>query len=391
MAGGRGFRGWMIGMAALGAAMAGGTAAAQPAPPFAEGDPAAVPVFLPLTDALTAPTRRAASRDGALAIAYSIERGTADPQRLSDLAASEAREAGRLRSARVVARIAPGASFGFAFSEGLDRLVAELRDGARPRFLVAGDPLEDIGFRRREQTALALRRDFGFWGLTASAEQGQPAGDAGAAFGGRIDRRRTAASAARYGLTADGGFGNLTAALGASWLRERQTILGARVRDGFNAGRADSLFLDGALAWHPHPGWRLGAAWRHGVTRAAAIGGGASGVLLTSDAWAVDMTRLGVFGAADSLSLRVSQPLRVGNGAGFGLPVEYSYETRGDARVATSVTLAPTGREIAAELNWQGPLLRGQATAGLFYRKDPGHLAALPNDHGAAVSWAARF
>jgi hypothetical protein len=29
--------------------------------------------------------------------------------------------------------------------------------------------------------------------------------------------------------------------------------------------------------------------------------------------------------------------------------------------------------------------------ASLFYRKDPGHYAALPDDKGLAVSWTGQF
>ncbi len=383
---------WLLAWAALAAASAPGAVraadAAMPAPVAysdAAFDGAAMPPLV-LTDAMAHPVRRAGRADGAWSISYSIERHAP----LAQVVAHEAGER-RLRSARVVARISSSASLGVAFSDGLDRLVADLRDGSRPRFLVAGDPLDDIGFHRRGQTAFALRQDFAGWGVTVSAEEARPAGDAGGEFAGRVDRRRTAASASRYGLAFDSGFGNLTVAAGASRLTERQTILGARMRDGFGAAHARSLFLDGAIAWQVRPDWRLGAAWRHGVTRSGAIGGTGRDLVLTSNAWAVDVTRSGVFGEAGLLSLRLSQPLRVANDRGVGLPVEYSYETRGDARGATSMTLAPTGREIAAELNWQGPLLSGWATTGVFWRKDPGHLATLRSDHGAAFSWLTRF
>jgi hypothetical protein len=295
---------------------------------------------------------------------------------------------------RLVARLSPAASLGFAFEDGLDRLVADLRDKRRrPTFLVAGDPLVDIGFQRREQTALALRGDLAGWGVTASAEGGEVAA---AAFGGEavaLGRRRPArpASATRYGLAVDREFGTVLAAFGGSWLTENQTILGARVREGYNTAGADSLFLDAELSWRPAFDWRVGAAWRHGSTEVASISGVTGGLRLTASAWAVDVSRFGVFGPDGALSLRVSQPLRVANGAGKDLPVEYGYDFRGSGMVATGTTLAPSGREIAAELNWQGPVLRGWATAGLYYRRDPGHLAALPDDHGAALSWSARF
>lgn len=396
MSGARNLRYWMIGLAAAG--LANGESAASAAPAGEAATPITAPdgpgpargtsLPLVLTDALSIPAQHAAH--GTLSISYSIDRRIPDAVTVKLLQNGRPRDdpdSRQVRSARVVARISSSASLGFAFSEGLDRLVADLRQAAPPTFLVAGDPLDDIGFRSRGQTALALRQDFGNWGLTASAEEARPTASAG----GRIDRMDTAASASRYGVTIDSGLGNLAAVAGASWLTEHQTILGARLRDGFNAPNTESLFLDGALAWRPAADWRLGASWRHGITRSPAIGGSVQGVLLTTNAWAVDATRSGVLGQSDSVSLRISQPLRVANGNGFGLPVEYSYETRGDARVATSVTLAPTGRELAAELNWRGPLFKGWTTAGLFYRKDPGHFATLPSDLGAAFSWSAPF
>ena len=394
MTGGRNLRYCLTAMATAWLAASGGAALAEDASPASPADAfRAAAASFTLTDALSAPTRQAVTADGRLAMSYSFELPAAAQRPLGplpDLPGDDA-QGRRLRSARLVAHVASGASFGFALSEGLDRLVADLRESGKPSFLVAGDPLDDIGFVRRDQTALALRQDFGGWGITASAEDAEASGSAAADSRGQIDRRRRPASAARYGVAVDRDFGALLVAAGASWLTEDQTILGTRVRDGFHAGGADSVFFDGALAWRPSAGWRLGAAWRHGITRSSIIGMAAPGLSFTTNAWAFDATRWGIFGESDSVSLRISQPLRVAGSAGAGLPLEYSYEMRGEAHVATSVTLAPTGREIAGELNWRGPILGGWATTGLFYRKDPGHFAALPDDHGAAVSWSARF
>lgn len=296
----------------------------------------------------------------------------------------------RVPPMRVVARLANGASLGLAFEDGLDRLVADLREKGRPTFLVVGDPLVDIGFQRREQTALALRSGFAGWGVTVSAEDGQVAGMGADPLRGRGDRR-TLASAARYGLSIDREFGDILAVLGGSWLTENQTILGARVRQGYGTSGADSLFLDAALSWRPRSAWRLGAAWRRGTTTVGRISGMTGDQRLITSAWAVDLTRFGVLSPEGAMSLRVSQPLRVNGSGGRGLPVEYGYELRGMSRVATGATMTPTGREIAAELNWQGPLLRGWVAAGLYFRRDPGHFAGLPDDRGAAFSWSARF
>ena len=56
-----------------------------------------------------------------------------------------------------------------------------------------------------------------------------------------------------------------------------------------------------------------------------------------------------------------------------------------------SLSLAPQGRELTGEIAWRGSLFAGDAAASLFYRKDPGHYAALPDDKGVALQWSRRF
>ena len=347
----------------------------------------------PLSVTLAGASQWAATAEGRVSVSYSIERAAPfrwqPPAQLLGRPTEDA-AARRVRSARLVAQVAAGGSFGLAWSEGLDRLVADLRESGEPAFLMTGDPLDDIGFVRREQTALAWRQDIGAWGLTASVENARLSGES-SEYRGLIERRRRPASAARYGVAVDRQVGAFLVAAGASRLTEDQTILGTRVRDGFHTQGADSLFFDGAVSLWLNGGFRLGAAWRRGVTRSSIAGTSSSGVSVATNGWAVDVSGWNVVREGDSLAFRVSQPLRVANDAGAGLPLEYSYELRGPALVATSVTLAPTGRELAVELNWRGPLLHGQATASLFYRKDPGHFSGAPDDPGAAFMWSANF
>jgi hypothetical protein len=53
---------------------------------------------------------------------------------------------------------------------------------------------------------------------------------------------------------------------------------------------------------------------------------------------------------------------------------------------ATSIiNLAPTGREIDAEAAWARPLGAGWLSANLYWRTQPGHIAAAPDDLGAAI------
>ena len=73
------------------------------------------------------------------------------------------------------------------------------------------------------------------------------------------------------------------------------------------------------------------------------------------------------------------------------LPGSYSYETLLPEYGIRSLALAPQGRELFGEIAWRGPLLTGQGAASLFYRRDPGHYEALPNDTGVALRWSKRF
>ena len=88
----------------------------------------------------------------------------------------------------------------------------------------------------------------------------------------------------------------------------------------------------------------------------------------------------------------MSQPLRIASGGlSLNLPVDYSYATLSPVYGQRLLSLAPKGREQDIELVWHGGLWNGTAMASLYYRKDPGHYANLPDDRGLAVSWNRRF
>jgi hypothetical protein len=96
--------------------------------------------------------------------------------------------------------------------------------------------------------------------------------------------------------------------------------------------------------------------------------------------------------AGDELALRLAQPLRVESGGlALRLPVAWDYAS-GQASLATErLNLAPRGRELTTELAYRTPLLGGSATANLYWRRNPAHIAAAPDDGGVAVSWHADF
>jgi len=113
---------------------------------------------------------------------------------------------------------------------------------------------------------------------------------------------------------------------------------------------------------------------------------------LLSSAWALDAGRSDVIKPGDALLLRLSQPLRVEHGSlQLTLPVAYDYATLAVTESSRAFALTPRGREVAGELAWRSPLWSGSALVSLFYRRDPGHYADLPDDKGLAVSWAREF
>ena len=296
-------------------------------------------------------------------------------------------------AARIAARIAPGTDMAFAVREGAAGLTAQLQGARGAAFLIAREANGDSGFARSSDASLVLRRQFGATGVTFNAESG-------ALWRGD---NRTAAELlpggpqARYpvqsfGLTADRWFGPVDAKLGVTWMAEDASVMGALFAPVFGMRGADTLFLDSSAGYEFAGSWRLGAAWRQGWTQLRTAGLVASGSRFTSNGWSVDLSRTDTLTPGDSIGLRLSQPLRVsGGGIGLTLPVAYDYATLTPSFGARYLPLAPSGREVDAELAWRGPLGGGNASASLFYRTDPGHYATLPDDRGMALRWSREF
>jgi hypothetical protein len=348
-----------------------------------------------LAGALLEPARNVSAGSDSTAIAFSIADrpgltaggGWGSPLLLS---AQDGRAA-RVLAARVVSRIAPGTSFAFAYGLGADGIVAQLQGQSRPAFLIAGSPADDFGFVRNGETAYALRRSFGRLGLSLSAENGKVVSGAPHYAGNTVSPRLHDAYF-RMGLALDRRFGPVETSLGATLLNEQRTILGARLEDGLGGRGADSVFLDLAATWQAPHGWRLGGAWRQGWTRVRGGGAVLGGSRLVSNGWSVDLSRSGLFQRGDTLSLRLSQPLRVSSGGiDFTLPDAYSYDTLETTNALRRVSLSPHGREISRELAWRGWLAGGTLAASVFWRSDPGHYANRGDDIGAGASWSMGF
>ena len=348
-----------------------------------------------LGTALASEARHTAVGNDRLSLAFSVD-GRGRVARLPwqgklQLSSDDADQS-RVLAARVVSRTDRKTTLGLAMAQGSDGLVAELQGRSRPAFLIAGSPQGNAGFNQTGEFSLALRHQFGRWGFTASAERGLALAGAPAEFAPGAGARNLGEPARRIGLALDRGFGPASLSLGAIWLKEQRTVLGARLHDGFGQGGAQSLFLDANGDWRFAGGWRLGGALRHGKTWAQTGGSVAKGSHFASLAWSLDLVRDGLFQSGDALALRLAQPLRVESGGlVLRLPAGYSYATLQPTYAFSAVSLAPRGRELDAELIWRGQAAEGNALVSLYYRHNPGHYAALPADKGVAVSWSKQF
>jgi len=352
-------------------------------------------VSQPLNGALGTPQRQIGTSDGKSSIAFTIDASGRNGEMpftgLLRLSREDAQQA-RVLAARVALQLAPHAQIAFGFAQGSDGLVAQLQGQSRPAFLIAGGSVGDAGLYHTTDASFALRRQVGRWGLTLSADSGKTWSAAYMHRAAQMLGQRDRSGVSNFVAALDRRFGNLQASLGLDWMREDATMLGAEFHNAFGLRGADTLFLDAQAGWDFAPKWRFGAAMRNGWTTARGGGLVAGGSRLTSRSWSVDVARSGVFGAGDSLAFRVSQPLRVESGGlNLDLPIDYSYATLSPTYGIQTLSLSPKGREIDAELAWNGRFLTGDAAASLFIRKDPGHYAGLPLDEGMALRWSRGF
>ena len=295
-------------------------------------------------------------------------------------------------AARVAMRISREMQLGLAYRQSAEGLAAGLRGSRRPAFMIASAASGDSGMLERADSAVAVRRALGEWGLTLSAETGSTITPASERRAAQMRGRRVEEDLASFGLSLDRRFGAFNTALGVTWTAEDRTVLGARFHEGFGLQGSDTLFLNADIGWQLSDDWRAGAAYRRGFTHLRSAPLVADGSALSSDGWSLDLQRRGLFAQDDSLALRLSQPLRVSSGAlNLRLPSSFDYATMTPDYAVRTLSLSPEGRELTGELAWNGGLWGGHAAASLFVRRQPGHYADAPADMGAALRWSRRF
>lgn len=152
-------------------------------------------------------------------------------------------------------------------------------------------------------------------------------------------------------------------------------------------GGASTLFLDAEARHDFGGGWSTTLTARRGWTHF-------NGGRFETDAYALDLAKTAILSGADSIGLRVAQPLRVEHGGlALMLPTSYDYARLAATDSLSRLSFTPSGRELDAELSYGTNLLHGNGWVGgnLFYRRQPGHIASMPDDRGAAVRFSLSF
>jgi hypothetical protein len=336
----------------------------------------------PLSRALQSDIQIAGSQAGPVSIAmtvrqnhdvaggYVLNRAGIGPQ---DLRKS------RLIAGSAVAHLDNKTAVALGFSEGAKDMERRLTGASAGSFLIASDIAGNPGFAAKRGSSMAVRHQFGKTGVTVSGETGQVWQDV-----------RTSATGSRYSLTtiaADQTFGRNWLSVGVSRLDEKNSLLGGRMSAVLGGGGAQTTFVDAEARHNFGNGVVATLAGRRGWTDFAA------GKFQTA-AYSFDLAKLGVFSDHDTLGLRFAQPLRVEDGGvAMMLPTSYNYVTNSATDTFSRLSLSPTGRELDTELSYGATLLAGNAWLGgnLYVRRQPGNIASLPADKGAAIRFSLGF
>lgn len=348
-----------------------------------------------LTAALSGQVRSVSAGNATTAVSLTVLPGHAAALPLS-LSGQDADRA-RTIAGSIITRLSPSASVGFAVERGSDGLLATMRGRPGHAFLIADDADSTRLLRAHGSAGTVARfRLANGLALTLAAEQGDTAAflpQQRLAQPSLLDRR---SRYARMAAGLDGSRWTGDAAwrysLTTSLMQEGDSLLGARLSHTLGSLHGRTLFVDATTDIALTSGWSASAQWREGWT---AIGGGglaSSGGTLRSRAFAFDVARRGVFASGDSLSLRLAQPLRVESGGlRLSVPTGYDYATLGVSYGSLLMPLAPIGRETVVEAAWTAPIMGGKLSLNGYWRNQPGHMAAAPDDLGAAIRFALGF
>lgn len=281
----------------------------------------------------------------------------------------------RLIAGAALARLSDDTAVALGFGEGAASMQRRLQNRGGNDYLVARNG--DFGFAAQRGGSLGVRHDLGFAAVGFASESGDVFAR---------DNRTIDGAPYRYSeVTIDRDFGDGWGKIGFGLLNEQDTFLGGRLDPLFDRGGAQTRFLD--VEWRQAFGGGLsfGLGAKRGWTR----GGG---IALTTEAYRFDLAMINVWGAGDRLGLQFSQPLRVsGGGVELNLPTAWDWQSETATFSDVLVPLTPSGRELVGEMSYVTGMWGGSLTGNLYYRKDPGHIAASDDDVGAAIRWSIKL
>ncbi|MBJ7502292.1 MAG: S8 family serine peptidase, partial [Sphingopyxis sp.] len=344
-----------------------------------------------LSGAIGGLIRQQSAASSSLALSLVTAPGTGGTDALAGLSFHDAQRA-RTLAASVMTRLDARTRVGFAAGRGTGGLLAGERGDSGNAMLIGDAAHEGLGFAASPGIGTIIRHNIYYnQYVNIILENGLISGsrwqdDPLLRYRPGGDSRYQ-----RVGAAWDGRFGPVRAALGASWLRESDSLLGARLGAVFGAGGATSLVGDAGITLDMRDDWQIAAAWRQIWTKPEAHGLVAGGAL-RSTAFSFDVAKANLVQSGDRAALRLAQPLRVASGGiDLTLPIAYDYETRTADFARRTYNLAPTGRELVVEASYAMSLFGGDLIANTWWRRDPGHIAAIPDDKGAALRFTLGF
>jgi hypothetical protein len=344
-----------------------------------------------LSGAIGGLVRQQSAASRSLALSLVTAPGTGGTDALAGLSFHDAQRA-RTLAASVMTRLDVRTRIGFTAGRGTGGLLAGERGESGHAMLIGDAAHEGLGFAASPGIGTIIRHNiFNNQYVNMILENGWVSGtrwqdDPLLRYRSGHDSRYQ-----RVGAAWDARFGPVRTALGASWLRESDSLLGARLGPMFGAGGATSLVGDASLILDVRDDWKVAAAWRQMWTRPDSQGLIAGGVLW-STAFSFDIAKANLMRPGDRAALRFAQPLRVARGGiDLMLPVAHDYATGRTDFGRRSYNLAPTGRELVVEASYALSLFGGELIANSWWRRDPGHIAAMPDDRGAALRFTMGF
>lgn len=341
------------------------------------------------TAALAGTSRQLRGAAGPLSLAFNVAPGRSMP--LSLRGDDEGRA--RFLSGMIEARMTGDATLALGLRTGLLSLTQSLANTPRPAFLMADQGAAGSARELRSESSLAWKQGIaGGLALVSGMETGtaeSPARRPGLGFDNGL-RETARFDAVMTGLAYEQGRIGVTTTV--RMVHEQGSVLGARFAPALGAQSARSLFAAIDLHAQPLPGLTLAAAMQRGWTYAASGGALNEGGLLKTRSWSLDLMGANVLAPGDLIGLRIAAPLRVtASRFMLDLPQSWDWQSETATIASTALNLVPGGSERDYELSYGIGIGRGWLGANLFMRTQAGHIAAMPDDAGAALRWSVGF